>query len=353
MASKYKEAGVDIEAGNTFVEIIKPFAKATRRPGVSGGLGGFSGLFDLKQTGYKDPLLALATDGVGTKLTLAINAGNHSTVGIDLVAMCVNDLIVQGAEPVAFLDYIATAKLDIAMVKDVVAGVAQGCQMAGCALVGGETAEMPGIYHIDDYDLAGFALGVVERDDVLDGSNIKVGDVILGIGSSGVHSNGFSLVRKVIKDNGFEEDSPAPFMPDMSLSEALLTPTKIYVKSLLPLVKAGKINGLAHITGGGITDNLPRTLPDTMMAWIDLSSWEMPPVFRWLATQGDIDTLDMLQTFNCGIGMVAIVSPDKAKDVQKELLKAGEKVIEIGKIRTRPESGQAITYENLKAPWLA
>jgi len=348
-ASKYKQAGVDIEAGTTLIDVIKPFAKATSRPGADGSLGGFGGLFDLKEAGYNDPILVSSCDGVGTKLRVALTVDKHDTVGIDLVAMCVNDLVVQGAEPLFLLDYVATGRLDIAIVREIIAGVAQGCKLAGCTLMGGETAEMPGMYSMDDYDIAGFAVGVVERDQLITGETIKPGDVILGIASDGIHSNGYSLVRKIIKDVDAEYDAPAPFMLDVPLGEALLAPTKIYAKQLLPLIKEKKLKGLAHITGGGVTDNIPRVLPNTCAASIDLETWQLPPVFQWLSNAGEIDALEMLKTFNCGVGMAAIVDPSDAKEVCKHLQKTGERVFEIGNIVPRTENGKDISYENLKS----
>ncbi len=328
---RYKEAGVDIDAGNRLVERIKPHAKATMRPGVMGGLGGFGALFDLKAAGFEDALLVSTTDGVGTKLKLAVEMKSHRTIGIDLVAMCVNDLIVQGATPLFFLDYYATGALDVATAADVIAGIAEGCSQAGCALVGGETAEMPGVYEGADYDLAGFSVGAVARSKLLPKGDIKAGDVLLGIGSTGVHSNGYSLVRKLVKEAGAELAAPAPFATDKAtLGEALLTPTRIYVKSLLPLIDAGKIAGLSHITGGGLTENLPRVLPEGVSARIDLDSWKMPPVFGWMQQVGNISEEEMLRTFNCGIGMIAMVAADVADEVQQSLQQAGEQVQRIG-----------------------
>lgn len=331
--ARYKEAGVDIDAGNALVERIKPAAKATKRAGVVGGLGGFGALFDLKAAGFADPLLVSATDGVGTKLKLAMDTGKHTTIGIDLVAMCVNDLIVQGATPLFFLDYYATGKLVVDNAADVIGGIAEGCKRADCALVGGETAEMPGMYHGEDYDLAGFAVGAVARKKLLPRPDVKSGDVLIGLASSGVHSNGYSLVRKIVKDSKAKLGAKAPFFTKhKTLGEALLEPTRIYVKSLLPLITSGKIKALAHITGGGLTENLPRVLPAITSATIDLTSWKLPPVFAWMQEQGDIGEDDLLRTFNCGIGMILVVSKTNAAAVEKALQKAGEKTFRIGEL---------------------
>ena len=316
----YKDAGVDIDAGNALVEAIKPLAALTKRIGASSDLGGFGGLFDLKACGYKDPLLVAANDGVGTKLKVAIETGQHASVGIDLVAMSVNDLVVQGAEPLFFLDYFACGKLDVKIAQSVIAGIAEGCVQAGCALIGGETAEMPGMYVDDDYDLAGFSVGAVERDSVLPSANMQAGDVVLGLPSSGPHSNGYSLIRKVVEVSGLDYQAPAPFAADQSLAECLLTPTRIYVKPLLGAFKASKgIKGLAHITGGGYTENLPRVTPDDLGFEIDLDQVEVPKVFGWLARTGGIAQSEMLKTFNCGIGMAVIVSADQADEVSNQL----------------------------------
>ncbi len=348
----YKQAGVDIDAGNTLVEVIKPLARATARPGADGSLGGFGAIFDLRGAGYKDPLLVSTTDGVGTKLKVAIESNKHDTIGIDLVAMCVNDLIVQGAEPLIFLDYYATGRLDVAIAREVIAGIAAGCRIAGCALVGGETAEMPGMYSTEDYDLAGFAVGAVERDMVLSGSGIVPGDIIIGLASDGVHSNGFSLVRKVVSDIGFDYQGTAPFAQDMSLGEALLTPTRIYVASVLPLVRQKKLKGLAHITGGGLLENIPRVLPNNACAEIDLRSWQLPGVFSWIMKSGGVPKEEMARTFNCGIGMMAVVSPELADDVLKSLAQSGEKAFKIGRIISRPESGRSVDLLNLETSWI-
>jgi phosphoribosylformylglycinamidine cyclo-ligase len=310
-------------------------AKATVRPGVVAGLGGFGALFDLKAAGYKDPILVSGTDGVGTKLKVAIAAGKHDTVGIDLVAMCVNDIVVQGAEPLFFLDYFATGTLDVAAGREIIAGIAEGCRLAGCALVGGETAEMPGMYAGGDYDLAGFAVGAVERDQVLTGDHVQEGDALLGLASSGVHSNGFSLVRRVVEASGTAYNAPAPFDPGRTLAEALLTPTRIYVKSALAAIRLGGVHGLAHITGGGLIENVPRVIPDGLTAEIDLTSWPWPPVFRWLAKAGGVAGPEMARTFNNGIGMVAIVAPERADSITKVLREAGETVFPIGRVVKR------------------
>jgi len=326
----YAQAGVDIDAGEALVEAIKPLAKSTARPGADAQLGGFGGLFDLKAAGFKDPLLVAGTDGVGTKLKVAIEAGIHDTVGIDLVAMSVNDIVVQGAEPLLFLDYFATGKLDVAMGTEVVKGVAEGCRQAGCALVGGETAEMPGMYARGDYDLAGFAIGAVERDQVLPRRDMAEGDVVLGLASSGIHSNGFSLVRRIVSDLGLTYDAPAPFAKGETLGRALLTPTRIYVKSALAAIRDAQVKGLAHITGGGLTENAPRVVPDDLDLEIDLGAWALPPVFQWLARSGGVEEREMLRTFNCGIGMIAIVASEHATQAQAILTAAGERVFRLG-----------------------
>ncbi|MGD1934051.1 MAG: phosphoribosylformylglycinamidine cyclo-ligase [Candidatus Phaeomarinobacter sp.] len=330
----YAEAGVDIDAGNALVRLIAPMAKATRRSGADSDLGGFGGLFDLKAAGFTDPILVAANDGVGTKLRLAIDTGILDTVGIDLVAMCVNDLIVQGAEPLFFLDYFATGHLDVEAAAQVVSGIAEGCKQSGCALIGGETAEMPGMYQGDDFDLAGFSVGAAERGSLLPHNDIAPGDVILGMSSSGLHSNGFSLVRRLIADAGAKLDDSAPFESDAkTLGEALLTPTRLYVTPLLPSIKAGQIKALAHITGGGVSENIPRVLPDTLTAQIDYSAWELPPVFGWLQKLGGMDDAEMRRTFNCGIGMIAVVSHgDDADAVTASLNDLGVPTRQIGVI---------------------
>ncbi|HMM63033.1 MAG TPA: phosphoribosylformylglycinamidine cyclo-ligase, partial [Mesorhizobium sp.] len=312
----YADAGVDIDAGNLMVEKIKPLVRATRRPGADGEIGGFGGLFDLKAAGFTDPVLVAANDGVGTKLKIAIEAGKHDTIGIDLVAMCVNDLVVQGAEPLFFLDYLATGKLDPEQGVAIVGGIAEGCKQAGCALIGGETAEMPGMYSEKDYDLAGFAVGAAERGQMLPTDDIVEGDVLLGLASSGVHSNGFSLVRRIVAGSGLAWDAPAPFSTDATLAEALLEPTRIYVKSVLKAIRnTHGIKALAHITGGGFPDNIPRVLPKDFSAELDLDAIEVSPVFSWLARTGGVAAQEMMRTFNCGIGMVVAVASGQAAQV--------------------------------------
>lgn len=334
----YADAGVDIDAGNALVESIKPAVRSTRRPGADGEIGGFGGLFDLKSAGFTDPVLVAANDGVGTKLRVAIEANIHDTVGIDLVAMCVNDLIVQGAEPLFFLDYLATGALDVREATTIVQGIAKGCQQAGCALIGGETAEMPGMYHNKDYDLAGFAVGAAERNQLLPTNDIEPGDVLVALASSGVHSNGFSLVRKLVDISGVSYAEPAPFAPDQTLGEALLTPTRIYVKSILNALKsAHKIKALVHITGGGFTENIPRILPENICANVNLSTIPVPPVFPWLAKTGAIATKEMLRTFNCGVGMIAIINADDASKLVDFLNKEGENAFPIGTLVKRQE----------------
>ncbi len=335
----YADAGVDIDAGNALVAAIKPLAKATSRPGADVDLGGFGGLFDLKRTGFRDPILVAANDGVGTKLKIAIDTGRHSTIGIDLVAMCVNDLVVQGAEPLFFLDYFAVGKLDDGVAREVIAGIAEGSRSAGCALIGGETAEMPGMYKSGDYDLAGFAVGAVERDEILPRADLAVGDILVGLKSSGVHSNGYSLVRKLVEHARADWNAPAPFQSGQTTAEVLLTPTRIYVKPLLAAIQAtggsglnGAIKALSHITGGGLSENVPRVMPKDVAARIDLSSFEAPPVFGWLAKTGNIDDAELLRTFNCGIGMIAVVSKAKADAVIAALKSAGEEPVIIGDV---------------------
>src|SRR5687768_2241575 len=328
----YADAGVSIAAGNALVKAIGPLARSTSRPGADVQLGGFGGFFDPKAAGYDDPLLVAANDGVGTKLKLAIDASNHDGVGIDLVAMCANDLIVQGAEPLFFLDYFATGKLDGDTAANVVASIAEGCRQAGCALIGGETAEMPGMYSEDDYDLAGFCVGAVNRDRVLTGERIAPGDIILGLGSSGVHSNGFSLVRRIIEREKWDLGQEVPAAGGETIEQLLLTPTRIYVRSLLPLAQEKRIKGLAHITGGGIIENIPRVLPETCHAVIDSGGWELPPIFAILQQGGGVAPGEMARTFNCGIGMAVIVGPELQDDVTRHLEGAGETVVEIGRI---------------------
>ena len=332
----YKAAGVDIDAGAALVKAISPLAKASARAGTTASLGGFGALFDTKAAGFKDPILVATTDGVGTKLKIAIDSGRHDTVGIDLVAMCVNDLVVQGAEPLFFLDYYATGKLDVAAGKAIIAGIAKACQEVGCALVGGETAEMPGMYTHGDYDLAGFSVGAVERDQVIDGATVAEGDLILGLASTGLHSNGFSLVRKVVADAKLDYAQAAPFATNLSLGEALLTPTRLYVTSCLAAVRAGGVKAFAHITGGGLLENIPRVLPDTLQAELDVASWSLPPVFRWLADTAGIAAPEMARTFNCGIGMIAVVAADDADRLIKIFAEKGEIAAKIGRIGRRP-----------------
>ncbi|MEN0000506.1 MAG: phosphoribosylformylglycinamidine cyclo-ligase [Pseudomonadota bacterium] len=340
----YADAGVDIDAGNALVERIKPHVKSTNRPGADGALGGFGGLFDLKAAGFDDPVLVAANDGVGTKLKIAIDTGKHDSVGIDLVAMCVNDLVVQGAEPLFFLDYLATGKLLVDVGEQIIAGIAEGCRQAGCALIGGETAEMPGMYQGDDYDLAGFAVGAAERGSLLPRTDIAAGDVLIGLTSSGVHSNGFSLVRKVAERAQLTFASPAPFQPGISLGEALLVPTRIYVKPLLAAIRqTGAVKALAHITGGGITENLPRVLGDDVAARIDLSTLTPPPVFGWIASAGGVDDTEMLRTFNCGVGMIVVAKADAAEAVLSALTAQGETAMAIGQIVDRHD-GPSVQY---------
>jgi phosphoribosylformylglycinamidine cyclo-ligase len=331
----YKDAGVDIDAGDALIARIAPAAKETRRPGAAADLGGFGGLFDLKAAGFRDPVLIASTDGVGTKLKIAIETRIFSGIGQDLVAMCVNDIVVQGAEPLFFLDYYATGKLEVDDAAAVIEGIARACKASGCALIGGETAEMPGLYGQGDFDLAGFAVGAAERGCVLpDMAAMGVGDVLLGVASSGVHSNGYSLVRRVVSDSGLSYASPAPFAPDMALGEALLTPTTLYVKGALAAIRAGGIKGFAHITGGGITENLPRVLPAGLAAEIDLGTWRPAPVFGWLAKSAGIVEREMLRTFNCGIGLIAVVAQDKATDCMAAFAAAGETAMPIGTLVT-------------------
>ena len=339
----YAQAGVDIDAGNALVERIKPAARATDRPGTMGGLGGFGALFDLRAAGYDDPILVAATDGVGTKLRIAIDTGRVDTIGIDLVAMCVNDLVCQGAEPLFFLDYFATGKLEVDQAAAIIDGIARGCAASGCALVGGETAEMPGMYHGGDFDLAGFAVGAMERGQHLP-QGVSAGDVLLGLASDGVHSNGYSLVRRIVEVAGLSWDAPAPWA-DATVGAALLTPTRLYVRPALAAIRAGGVRGLAHITGGGLTENLPRVLPDGLGGRIDLTAWRLPPVFRWLAAAGGIDQAEMLKTFNAGIGLVLVVAPDRADALSALLAEMGETVHRLGEV----VPGQGIAYSGTLA----
>ncbi|WP_295536025.1 phosphoribosylformylglycinamidine cyclo-ligase [uncultured Thioclava sp.] len=334
----YADAGVDIDAGNALVERIKPAAKRTQRPGTMSGLGGFGALFDLKAAGYNDPILVGATDGVGTKLRIAIDTGNVDTIGIDLVAMCVNDLVCQGAEPLFFLDYFATGKLELDQATAIINGIAEGCAQSGCALIGGETAEMPGMYHKGDFDLAGFAVGAMERGSDLP-AGVAEGDVLLGLASNGVHSNGYSFVRKVVEMSGLRWDADCPFA-EGALGAALLAPTRLYVTQTLAAVRAGGVHALAHITGGGLTENLPRVLPEGMGAQIDLDAWELPPVFRWLAEIAGMAEGELLKTFNCGIGMIVVVDPARADAISALLAEAGETVTRIGTL----SAGQGVAY---------
>lgn len=350
----YRDAGVDIDAGNRLVEAIKPLAKMTRRSGADTDLGGFGALFDLKGAGFRDPILVSATDGVGTKLKIAIETGRHDTIGIDLVAMCVNDLVVQGAEPLFFLDYFACGALNVEDARSVIAGIAEGCRRAGCALIGGETAEMPGMYANKDYDLAGFAVGAVERGEILPHSDVAIGDTLIGLASSGVHSNGYSLVRRLVADSQLAWDASAPFDTSKTLAEALLEPTRIYVKPLLAAIKTasgtdGAIKALSHITGGGLSENLPRVLPGTVAAHIDLSLVAAPAVFGWLAKAGRLNDAEMLRTFNCGIGMVAVVANTEADAVLSTLREAGESAFVIGEIV--PPSGDKSEAKGQGEAW--
>jgi phosphoribosylformylglycinamidine cyclo-ligase len=350
--SAYKTAGVDIDAGNSLVDRIKPLAKSTNRTGTMGGIGGFGAFFDVKGAGFQDPVIVSSTDGVGTKLRLAIDLDLHDTIGIDLVAMCVNDILVQGAEPLFFLDYFATGRLDVDTGEKIVAGIAEGCRQANCALIGGETAEMPGMYHDGDYDLAGFAVGAVERSRILTGRDIKEGDIVFGIGSSGVHSNGYSLVRKIAADSSVSLTAPAPFDAARTLGEILLAPTRIYVRSLLPLLKSSaKIKGLSHITGGGLLENIPRVLPDGLGVTLTAGSWDMPPVFAWLQRAGEIEADDMARTFNCGIGMVVIAAPEDAAQVRESLIKSGESVFQIGCVDTIPPGAETVRIPGFDSVW--
>jgi len=335
----YADAGVDIDAGNALVDRIKPAAASTTRAGVASGLGGFGGLFDLKAAGFVDPVLVAATDGVGTKLRIAIDTGNVDGVGIDLVAMCVNDLVCQGAEPLFFLDYFATGKLDIDQAARIVEGIAAGCTASGCALIGGETAEMPGMYPAGDFDLAGFSVGAMERGTALP-AGVGAGDVLLGLASDGVHSNGYSLVRRVVEASGLGWGDTCPWDDSTTLGAALLTPTRLYVKAALAAIKAGGVHGFAHITGGGLTENLPRVLPDGLGAYVDLDTWALPDVFQWLGAQGGITGTEMLKTFNAGIGMVVVVAADRVHAVSAALESAGQDVTRIGVI----EEGQGVRY---------
>ena len=334
----YRGAGVDIDAGNALVHALKPLARSTARRGADADLGGFGGLFDLRASGFKDPILIAATDGVGTKLKLAFATSIHDTIGIDLVAMCVNDLIVQGAEPLFFLDYLATGALQTDVAATVISGIADGCRQAGCALIGGETAEMPGMYDGGEYDLAGFSVGAVERDALIDGQSISDGNVILGLTSNGIHSNGFSLVRRVIERSGVSLSSPAPFDQRQTLGEALLAPTKIYVKTCLAAIAAGGVRGIAHITGGGLIENIPRILPKGIAAEINRGNWPKMPIFDWVASEGAVPIDEMERTFNMGIGLVMIVAPEATDKIKAILAEQGEEVFEIGRAAMQSET---------------
>ena len=334
----YKDAGVDIDAGNALVERIKPDIKRTHRPGVIGSIGGFGGLFALDTSKYKEPILVSGTDGVGTKLRLAIDSGKHDTVGVDLVAMCVNDILVLGAEPLFFLDYYATSKLEIDVAADVIKGIANGCEQSGAALIGGETAEMPGMYHKDDYDLAGFCVGVAEKNEIIDGSNVSTGQHLIGIASSGIHSNGFSLVRKVLEVSGKDFNEK---LGDKKLIDLMLEPTRIYVKTILSLLKKHTVHAMVHVTGGGLTENIPRVLPENVNAEIDTKAWELPAIFQWLQEQGNISDADMRITFNCGIGFILCVDADQSTAILSTLKEMHEDAYLIGKIT---DGKQVVTY---------
>ena len=345
----YRDAGVDIEAGDALVKNIIPHVKRTHRLGVMEDIGGFGALFDLKACGYDDPVLVSSTDGVGTKLRIAIDTGKHDTIGQDLVAMCVNDLIVQGAEPLFFLDYFACGKLDVAIATRVVAGIAAACEEAGCALIGGETAEMPGHYATEDYDLAGFTVGAVERASIITGKDIKPGNVVLGLASSGPHSNGYSLIRKIVKDAGLTFESDAPFAPDKKLADILLAPTRLYIKPVLGVLKSGlKIKGLAHITGGGLLENIPRVLPVGTAVILDTKSWSLPPVFQWLAQQAKLSAHELGRTLNCGIGMTLICAAGDVDAITTSLTDAGETVYRIGAV---VQGEQDVTLDGASANW--
>ncbi|GAA5316422.1 MAG: phosphoribosylformylglycinamidine cyclo-ligase [Candidatus Pelagadaptatus aseana] len=339
----YKDAGVDIDAGNALVDRIKSVAQRTRRPGVMAGLGGFGALFELP-TGYKEPVLVSGTDGVGTKLRLAMDINRHNTIGVDLVAMCVNDLVVAGAEPLFFLDYYATGKLNVDVAADVVAGIGDGCEQSGCALVGGETAEMPGMYEGDDYDLAGFCVGIAEKSELIDGSKVAEGDVLIGMASSGPHSNGYSLIRKIIEVSNADLTQQ---VGDKPLGEALLEPTRIYVKPLLKLIREVGVNAMSHITGGGLQENIPRVLPDNCKAVIDTNAWEIPPVFQWLQEQGNVEPYEMYRTFNCGVGMIIAVPADKAEQAVALLNAEGEEAFVVGKIALTEGDEERVELQGL------
>ena len=337
----YKDAGVDIDAGNALVERIKGVAKRTNRPGVMAGLGGFGALFELP-TGYKQPVLVSGTDGVGTKLRLAMDLNMHGTIGQDLVAMCVNDLVVAGAEPLFFLDYYATGKLDVDVAADVVTGIGAGCELSGCALVGGETAEMPGMYEGGDYDLAGFCVGIVEKSELIDGTKVADGDILIGLASSGPHSNGYSLIRKILEISNADLNMP---MGDTTLAKALIEPTRIYVKSTLKLIKESQVNAMSHITGGGLQENIPRVLPDNCKAIIDTNAWEIPPVFKWLQEQGNVEAFEMYRTLNCGIGMIIAVPASEQENALRILKEEGEEAFVVGRIATAVEGEEQVELQ--------
>ena len=347
----YADSGVDIDAGNRLVDLIKPLVRATARPGADAVIGGFGGLFDPKAAGFKDPVLVGATDGVGTKIMVAIEAGLHAGIGIDLVAMSVNDLVVQGAEPLFFLDYFATGRLDVQEARTVLAGVASACRAVGCALIGGETAEMPGLYRAGDYDLAGFAVGAVERGAVIDGSSVVAGDVVLGLESSGLHANGFSLVRSAVAASGLDYAAPAPFAPETSLGAALLVPTRLYVQSCRAAIAAGGVKALAHITGGGLVENVPRVLPATLAVEIDGRAWTPPPVFGWLAATAQVAPAEMARTFNCGIGMIVVAAAASAAETMRVLGAAGERVHRIGRIVPRAAGAPGMQLVGTTPRW--
>lgn len=350
-SNRYREAGVDIDAGNALVQAIRPLARATRRAGADADLGGFGAIFDLRAAGYRDPIVVATTDGVGTKLKIAIETGRHDTVGIDLVAMCVNDLVVQGAEPLFFLDYFAAGRLDVTTTQTVIAGIAAGCRQAGCALIGGETAEMPGMYAPKDYDLAGFAVGAVERGKVIDGATVVAGDAVLGLAASGTHSNAYSLIRHVVAGTGLAWSAPAPFAEGTTLAEALLVPTRIYVKSCLDLARAGLVKAMAHITGGGLSENVPRVIPEDVAVELDATAWPLPPVFDWLARVGHIAPAEMARVFNCGIGMVCIVAADKVDAASRLLAGHGEHVSRIGQVVKRRKGAAGCTVLGTDGRW--
>ena len=353
IALGYKDAGVDIDEGERLVDAIKPIARATRRAGVVDDIGGFGALFDLKQAGFEDPILVATTDGVGTKLKVAIACGRHATIGIDLVAMCVNDLVVQGAQPLFFLDYYAVARLSVEHGHAVIAGIAEGCRQAGCALIGGETAEMPGLYAAGEYDLAGFAVGAAERGRLLPRRDVAAGDVLLGLAASGLHANGFSLARMIVDRCGLDYAAPAPFALHDSLGDAMLAPTRIYVASCLAAHAKGGLKALAHITGGGLTGNIPRVLPPGLGCEIETGAWRLPPVFRWLAEAGDIACAELVRTFNCGIGMVAVVDPDRAAELVAEFQRHGDRVFHIGRIVRHSGEGLRVKIVGDETAWRA